>query len=160
MGKIRVPLKGKISKEIIVLAAIIILYSVVGMPSSSFDDYALRLRPLPEQIIFARFIYSITLRIVLFISGIGILFRRDIFRKIVLFISFFTISTVYWKHPVFYFKKFLMSYFGQGAPTVELISKVNFMAWGCVAICCIVDISVALCLVYFFTRSKIKEQFK
>lgn len=151
---------GKISKEIIVLSVIIILYSIPGMPTSSFDSYASRLRHLPEQLIWVRFIFSIAIRLALLISGIGILFRRNIFRKVVLFISFFTIFTVYWKHPVIYFKKFFISNLSQGALSVELLSRVNFMSWICVIICYIVDISVALCLIYFFTRPKIKEQFK
>lgn len=152
--------KDKVSKEIIILSIIIILYSLQGMPILNFDSYALEFRPLPEKLILLRYAFSIALRIFLFITGIGILFRREIFRKCIIFASFFTIITVYWKHPVVVFKRVLIWRIAQGVVPVSMIPKINILAWKSAAICYSIDIIIALVLIYLFTRPKIKEQFK
>ncbi|MDD2679651.1 MAG: hypothetical protein PHO03_02450 [Candidatus Omnitrophica bacterium] len=151
--------REKIPKGIIVFSILIILYSLHGLPTVDFNTYYAKFYPSPEKIILARYIFSIALRIVLLVSGIGILLRRDIFRKIILLISFFTIATVYWKHPVSVFKKVLIWKVAQGILPVDVIPKIDMLAWSSAIICYVIDIGFALCLLCYFTRPKIKKQF-
>jgi hypothetical protein len=152
--------KDKMSKEIIILSIIVILYSLQGFPAFDFNSYTAKLYPLPARLILARYVFSISLRIFLFITGIGVLFRREIFRKCIIFASFFTIVTVYWKHPVIIFKRVLIWRIEQGVVPVSMIPKINMLAWKSALICYIIDIIIALVLIYLFTRPKIKEQFE
>ncbi|MFA5276512.1 MAG: hypothetical protein WC417_06450 [Candidatus Omnitrophota bacterium] len=152
-------IKDKISKEIIILGIIVIVYSLQGFPILDFDSYAAKLYPLPERLILARYIFSIALRIFLFITGIGVLFRKEIFRKCIIFASFFTIITVYWKHPVIVYKRILMLRIEQGVVPASMIPKIDMLAWKSALICYTVDIIIALVLIYLFTRPKIKERF-
>ena len=129
------------------------------MPLISFSSYYIKFRPSPEKIIFIRYIFSIAVRVVLLVSSVGILLRKDIFRKIILFISFFTIATIYWKHPVICFKRVLMWKIAQGILPVDVLPKIDMVAWISAIICAIVDIGFALCAIYYFTRPKVKKQF-
>ncbi|MDD5097122.1 MAG: hypothetical protein PHU59_01330 [Candidatus Omnitrophica bacterium] len=152
--------KPKISKEIIILGIIVILYSLQGMPVFNFSYYASKFAPLPEKFIFTRFVFSITLRIFLLISGIGILLRKEIFRKSVLLVSFFTICTIYWKHPVLCYKNSFMYNVKQGWISADLIPKIDLISWFCVAASYLIDISISAFLIYLLSRPKIKAQFK
>ena len=160
MSKTGIVVKKKISKEIIILSMAVILYSFQGMPTIDFDSYAIKFYPLPEKLILLRHVFSIALRIFIFITGLGILLRKDIFRKSVLFVSLFTICTVYWKHPFLCFKNSLMFNIRQGVLSVDLMPKIDFLAWICVVTCYLMDIIISIFLIYLFTRPKIKEQFK
>jgi len=150
----------KISKGIIIFSILIIIYSLHGLPTVNFNTYYIKFYPSSEKAILARYIFSIALRVVLIISGIGILFRRDIFRKIILGVSFFTIATVYWKHPVICFKRVLMWKISQGVLPVDVLPKIDMLSWFSAVICSIMDIGFTLCLIYYFTRLKVKKQFR
>jgi hypothetical protein len=160
MDKTGVEAKGKITRGIIICAILVVTYSFLGMPFDSFSSYYNKFRPSPQNLIFIRYLFSIALRLAVLISGIGILFRKHIFRKIIVFISFFTIATVYWKHPAICFKRVLLWRIAQGAVSADIIPRINILSWICVAICSIIDISVCLCLIYYLTRPKVREQFK
>jgi len=129
------------------------------LPTVDFNTYYVKFRPSPEKLIFARYIFSIAFRIALLISGIGILFRKEIFRKAAIFIGCFTIATIYWKHPVICFKRVLIWKVYQGVLPFDIIPRINLFSWICASICYIFDIGVNLCLIYFLTRPKVKEQF-
>ena len=152
--------KRKITIGIVMCAILVIEYSFFGMPIGGFNVYYSKFRPSPENLIFLRYLFSIFQRLVLLISGIGILFRRDIFRKITIFASFFIISTVYWKHPVACYRKILWWKIIDKTLPVDIITRINMLAWVCVAISTIIDVSICLCLIYYLTRANIKEQFK
>lgn len=160
MSEIGILARNKISKEIIILGFIVIFYSLQGMPTLDFSAYYARFSPSPQKLIFARYLLSIALRVVFLVSAIGILFRKDIFRKIIIFASFFTIATVYWKHPVIIYKRILMWKIVQGTIPASMIPKIDMLAWISALICYLIDIIVAFVLIYLFTRSKIKTQFK
>jgi len=159
MSRTGVVSKNKISKEIIILSFITILYSLQGMPTLDFNAYYIKFYPSPQKLIFARHLLSIALRVVLIVSGIGIVFRKEIFRKIIIFTSFFIIVTICWKHPIIAVKNFLIWKIKEGVLPVSLIPKINMVAWIYVVAYSISDIIVAFFLIYLFTRVKIKEQF-
>jgi len=81
-----------------ILIVVVSLWDLQGF--TSFERYRAFFYPLAGKTLVARYIVSIGLRLLLLIAAVGILFHKDIFRRIILFISFFTIATVYWKHPV------------------------------------------------------------
>ena len=160
-GKVEVRYrKEKISKGIIISAILIILYSLHGLPTVGFDIYYSRFYPLPEKVILARYIFSIALRITLIACSLGILLRKDIFRRALLLISFFTIATVYWKHPVDCFKRVLLWKIEQGILPAEALSTVDTASRISSLLCSAVDIGFALCLIYYFTRPRVKGQFQ
>jgi hypothetical protein len=66
----------KISKEIIILSFIIILYAVQGMPTLDFNAYYVRFYPAEKMLIFGRYLVSLGLRIIMLVAGIGIIFRK------------------------------------------------------------------------------------
>ena len=158
--RLRAAAKHKVSKEIIILSIVVILYSLQGLPNLNFAAYAIKFSPLPGKLVFGRYLLSLVIRIFLFISGIGILFRKDIFRKSIIFISLFTICTIYWKHPFLCFKNSLMFNINHGVLSPSLMPKIDMIAWICVVICYMIDISIAIFLIYLFTRPKIRGQFK
>jgi hypothetical protein len=149
----------KISKGLIIFSILIILYALHGMPPFSFSSYYVKFRPEPEKIIFIRYIFSLAIRAALLVSGVGILFRKDIFRKVILGVSFFTLATIYWKHPAICFKRVLLWKVAQGILPAEVIPKADMLARMSSIICSSVDIVFALCLIYYFTRPKVKQQF-
>jgi len=160
MDKTAVGAKEKITRGIIICAILVITYSFLGMPSGSFSSYYDNFRPSPPNLIFMRYLFSIALRLAMLICGIGILFRKNIFRKATIFIGFFTIATACWKHPPICFKIIFLKGIGQGMFSADIIPRINILSWICVAICSIIDISICLCLIYYLTRPKVKEQFK
>jgi len=95
----------------------------------------------------------------LFISGVGILFRKEIFRKLVILSGIFTILTVYWKHPVSVFKQILLLRIKQGIVSAEVLPRIDVLAWKSALVCYAVDILIFSVLIYLLTRPKIKGQF-
>ncbi|MCX5700455.1 MAG: hypothetical protein NTZ63_02800 [Candidatus Omnitrophica bacterium] len=154
-------MEKKRSKGIIIFSILICSYALWDLNTySDFRHYAFLFQPLPERIILVRYFFSIFLRIVLVITGIGILFLNEYFRRIILFISFFTVATIYWKHPVICFKNIVMNLVARGAFTSDVTLTPDTVIWILIVINYIIDISFALCLIYFFTRPQVKEQFK
>lgn len=154
-------MQKKMSKGIIIFSILICLLSLWDFKTNiSFSRYYHLLQPLSEKLILLRYVFSLSLRIVLFISGIGVLFLKDIFRKIILFISFFTIATIYWKHPMICFRNVVDSLSAQGAFTPDVPLTPNALIWILFAINYAIDIGFSLCLIYYFTRPRVKEQFK
>ena len=160
MAKNVIAVKDKVSKEIVILGIIVIFYSLQGMPTLDFGSYAVKLYPLPERLILFRYFFSIALRIFLLVAGIGVLFRKEFFRKCFIFAGFFTIITVYWKHPVIVFKRVLILRIEQGIVPASMMPRIDVLAWKSAVICYLIDIIIVLVLIYLLSRPKIKEQFK
>ncbi|MDD5568155.1 MAG: hypothetical protein PHY88_03000 [Candidatus Omnitrophica bacterium] len=150
--------KSRLTIGIALCVILIIAYSFLSLPGS-FDSYYVRFRPSPKSLIFIRYLFSLGIRAALFISGIGILFRKDIFRKIAIFVGLFTIATIYWKHPVEVYRKILWWQIRQGVLSVEAIPRIDMLAWFCAVTSYLVDIIVSLCLVYYLTRPKVRKLF-
>ena len=121
---------------------------------------------LPEDVLRLRYFISITLRVLGLASGIGILLHKDLFRKIAIGISVFTVATIYWKHPLYMVSKHARVVIGwlsrsnccsAGLSQPPLIKIIE---WSSLISLCAVDIGFALWLVYYFTRPRIKAYFK
>lgn len=122
---------------------------------------------LPDRIIIVRYFVSIGLRIVGLIAGIGILFRKNLFRRLALALSFFTILTIYWKHPINCFR-IIFDRIGQqilatsaiADQALTVIKLLQSVMWVTLVIVYIIDLGFSICLIYYFTRPKVKEQFR
>jgi len=158
-SKLAVIRKNKISKEIIILSFIIILYALQGMPTFDFNAYYVKFYPASRNLCFARFLISWIWRVILIISGLGIIFRKEIFRKMIILTSFISMLTIGWKHPLAAVKRFIVLKINTGVLPFDWLPKIDTIAWAYVIIYSIIDLTVAFFLVYLFTRARIKEQF-
>lgn len=157
--KAKVTAKAVMPKGIIIFSVLIIFYALLGFPLSDFKAYYPKFYPSAQYLIFGRYVLSIAIRIILIVTGLGILFRKEIFRDLILALSFFTIATVYWKHPLVVFQRIFSLKVAQGALPSVIIPKINMLSWACVILNSLVDIGFSLCLIYYFTRPKVREQF-
>ncbi len=128
------------------------------------SNYKYLYKPLPEIIIQIRYFVGQTMAAVGFISGIGLFARKDFFRKAVLANSFYTLYRYIIEGPFFIFKNTILHTQQllsiSESPTAYLNHEgirqgalVTIFVW-------IIDFSFAICVIYFFTRLKVKEQFK
>jgi hypothetical protein len=124
-------------------------------------DYAYYQRifmPLSEKMILLRYSLSMLFRIVGFICGIGILLRKDIFRRIALFVTVLNIFRVHPKQAIYSSieRNFSMLDFSK-VSTVEIVSSSAHIAL--IIVYCI-EIIFSVWFIYYFTRSGVKGQFK
>ena len=130
-----------------------------------YSWYSAIFQALPDKIILLRYPLSIAYRIVELALGIGILRREEVFRKFTIFFSWFTISIFYWKHPFDAMDKhaqIVVKNMSSIAGSCQLTSPeyTNMIAW--VSLWCVyaIDIVISAWVIYYFTRPRIKEQFK
>ena len=120
-------------------------------------------RYMPPYVILIRYIFSWVQRCIGMTTAIGLLFLKNVFRKITLVLGIFTICTVYWKHP---YQGFLIhtqrldEQFGHylamsGFPELTFTSITRYAVIGNI----ILDILFWGILIFYFTRSRVKEQF-
>ena len=64
-----------------------------------YDVYQAMFAWLSPQETFFRYTFSIFSRELYILAGILVLLRKDVGRRILIFLSLFTVVTVYWKHP-------------------------------------------------------------
>lgn len=114
------------------------------------------LQDFPKRVTQIRYCFSLSLRISLAVAGMGIIFRRDIFRKALLAVSFFTIVTIYYKHPPECFRRA----FDLMSLPPSLVVKRDLMENILLMYNYTLDLLVSAGLIYFFTRPKIKQQFR
>ncbi|MFH1622293.1 MAG: hypothetical protein ABIA97_04140 [Candidatus Omnitrophota bacterium] len=87
------------------------------------------------------------------------MFRKEILRKTLIFICFFAVLTVYWKHPVHVFENVINSMLKEGTLPSIFVEKPRLMLWTLLAYNYFVTLGSAICLIYLFTRPKVKKQF-
>lgn len=145
---------------VIIFGILLIVSAWERLPWLNFHFYIWYFQPLPEKIILARYIISVLMGIVELASGIGILFLKNIFRRCALFLAFFSILTIYWKHPHFVFQKIVKEIIDASYTKTPLNeSVISSIAWTAVKIASVVTFVFSICLIYYFTRPKIKELF-
>ena len=139
------------------------LYSKLFSPGY-YSWYSLIFQPLPEKVIYLRYILSIIFRMIELAVGLGIILRKDTFRKLAVFMSWFIIAIVYWKHPFSALTKHVKIvvdniYSGAG---YQLSAPLNIesISWVSLGFIYAIDIGIASLAIYYFTRPHIKEEFK
>lgn len=135
-----------------------------------FEYYQDRLPHLSDNLIAVRYLITILFRLVIFIAGIGILLRKDFFRKVILVTSFVTLLTFPWKHPRESFRVVARMMYGdyrtmglRNIPEHRMKVIEEFYekkARAFQRVVWIIDIVFALFLIYFFTLPKIREEFQ
>lgn len=123
--------------------------------------------PLSEGTILFRYVGSVGLRILGIIAGIGIVYRKDLCRRLAIGLAVFTIAAIHWKHPLHAFKNVMASQhgqlealaklFGKPAPTLEAMQSI---AWIPRLAVCATDIAISAFLIVFLTRREISKQFE
>lgn len=121
---------------------------------------------LPTSAITIRYALSWIARIVGLASGVGILLRRELFRRVTIALAALTIMTVYWKHSYEGFLRHVQD-LQQRSPAVAHIfqilqqggvevSEVTRIA---VIVIRLQEIALALLLIWYFTRPRVKDWF-
>jgi len=149
------------------LAAFYILSSIQHMTgltrfSTDLEYYK---TTLPDNysdfFVIARLSFSWFQRFLGLAGAVGILFLKDIFRKLMLIISYFTIAVVFWKHPYSAFlsaSEFALKeyphYFSSANVTAPLIAKVSVILF--------IALEILFCsvVIFYLTRPKVKAQFR
>jgi hypothetical protein len=126
-----------------------------------FDTYSY----MPKWLMLTRYSFSFFQRIVALITAAGLLRFKEIYRKILIGICIFTMSTVYWKHP---YPAFLAHTKGldikYGAYLNSLTRnnvKITFemLTVPSIIVHCLLNIAFCGVVIYFLTRPGIKKLF-
>jgi len=147
---------------IVIVAILLIITSLIQLiiELSRAKLYIAQLYPLPLNLIFLRYFITVLLRVVGLSCGIGILLFSNLFRKLLILLSFSTIFTIYWKHPFFIFEKMYWQvhamYLRAQIPEPADLWVKTWIAWLIVSL---IDIIFASAIIFYFTRPKIKELF-
>jgi len=155
------PLGLKIFAGIYIFSSLVHLHALLTSFSYAKDIF---LQSTPLWLLNLRYCFSLFLRIIGLSTGFGILFLKEIFRKIAIAISIFTICTLYWKHPYQVFakhtelldQKFAEILRSSGAPA-NLFSLATIPA---LIAHYVLDILFCGLVIFYFTRPKIKALFK
>lgn len=151
-------MKNKKSVGIIVFGVLIILGSLHESLGLRLDHFRFLLQPLPDKVIVFRYFVFVIMIVLGLVAGIGVFFLRNIFRKMLLFIGFYNISTYLVDGP------FLIrngpKYIEQQISSLPSVTIGPSLLWITTLMTFAIDLSFAICLIYFFTRPKVKEQFK
>lgn len=150
----------KIYAWICAISACLIFFSVKDLWNiSHFERYRFVFQYLPQDAVLLRYKFSLAFRAAILISAIGILFRKDIFRKLIIGLSFFTIITIYWKHPIGCYRHIFRKMTESGLIQSSPLEAYNVFPWVMMACSYIVDLSIAAVIIYFFTRPSVKIHF-
>jgi len=165
--KVQIKRKTNLKKKklwgINIFGILLIFSSLFQMTGLGFARYKYLFDYMSAEIVLFRYFISWMLRILGIASAIGILRRKDIFRKIALGIFIFTILTVYWKHPHIGFERHTQ-YLDQMAIETG-ISELRTRSFSSLTSYAVIgarflDALFAACFIYYFTRPKVKAQFK
>ena len=126
----------------------------------SYEYYQFMFQQLSEESIFVRYLGSIMLRIFAIIVAAGVLLLKESCRKLFVLLCVFTLCILYWKHPFYVFEniarlseQMILRKEAGGELTNSLYP------WISLAFHYAIDILFSGTALYYFTRSKVKEQF-
>lgn len=127
---------------------------------TNFAYYSSLFQSIPKHIIVVRFSFSIFLRVVMFLGGIGVIVRSKCARKVVLIFSFFTIVTIYFKHPLSTFTDLFSGMALRGELPEFMIPNIKWYGLGLMIFFCMRDILLSVIVIYLLNRKDIVCQFK
>jgi len=158
-------MKNRRPKGVIIFGVLIIVSSLIHIHLlvSQYDWYRENmLTCMPEWLVVVRHCFSLFQRILGLTIAVGILRSKNIFRKLGIALGVFTICTLYWKHPYSAFLRhtnYLDQQFGHlltAAPGITFSS----LALISLIVHYILDIAFWGIFIYYFTRPKVKVQFR
>ena len=117
---------------------------------------------MPDWLSMTRYSFSWLQRILALTAAIGILYHKEIYRKLLLTLCTFTALTVYWKHPYEAFaanNRLLDAKLGY---LLTPVRGVTFESLTTVSIIFHSILNIALCgaVIYYLTRPSVKKLFK
>lgn len=146
---------GKKRLKGITIGAIIIvtmaLYELIRLVDWNY--YQFTFQGLSQQVILARYVYSISWRLAILVSGIGLLYLNERARKAIIFLACFQILTIPWKHPLFVFKHLVFTQSHPGEAVHPWVPWVGFLFFSAF------DLITAFLVIYYFNRPLIKQEF-
>lgn len=139
-----------------------VLYKLNGLKDYAY--YKFLFQHLPETMIQIQYCLSISLRCVGLVTGIGLICRREFYRRTAIVLASVNLLTLYWKHPyeVFYHiavfteKGFPLPY--PIIPKGEVLVHPMF-PWISLGIFSLIDVIFSVAIIYFLTRPDVKAQF-
>lgn len=176
-AEVRPPAPAWAAPVVIILGIGFIFTSLNQMGAlAGYDHYRQLFQDSPEGFIRFRYFVSWTARWLGLVFGIGLFFRKEFFRKALIFLSWGTIAVVYWKHPHAGFVRHIQMMNDQmaakGAPfspesVIQYVQAWNIswltessFAWLCVAVIIVWEVCVALGVIFFLTRPPVKSLFR
>lgn len=138
--------------SLIIFSSLLHMSKLVEDKVQYFEYYSY----LPAWLAKSRYAFSWFQRIYGLTCGIGILFYKDIFRKGLIILGVFVISTVYWKHPYAAFLKHTqyLSHKIPGDLPFEAMTLIS------VIIHILLDVCFQGYLIYYLTRPNVRSHFK
>lgn len=129
-----------------------------------YPRYTILFNYIPQELLYFRYAVSWVLRILGLASGIGILRFKEIYRKIGLALSGFTIVTIFWKHPYAGFQNHIHDLSQRGLFDWNAVVAASRLPEAtligiCVVVASLVDLIFAGVFIYYFTRDPIKDRF-
>ncbi len=121
-----------------------------------YDFYRQVNHEWPENIIKVRFIGSYVFRFIGFTSGIGVLCFSNLFRKILLGLSYYSIATLPLRHTYsaqLFFSEPLYRHYGS-------IFSLETFVWIAVILRWMIDGFFSFFVIYYFTRPRVVKHFK
>jgi len=149
---------NKMPKGVVFLGILFIISSLVQMTGLEYTRYQYLFQPLFGWLTLIRYVGSWALRVLGVIAGVGLLYRKNFARKIVIGISWYTILTLYWKHPYgavvrhweMVKNELGFTYFNFGHLNMALITTVGL---------CVLDFVFFVFVLWYLNRWDIKKQF-
>jgi hypothetical protein len=166
---------SKHTSFIINLFGIGLILTSLGQMSAllNFEHYKYLFGGWAASTLLPRFVISWSLRIIGFACGVGLIAQKDIFRKMGIALCAATILTVYIKHPHQGFMNHILNLDQQFQTTSGIVSMfspssaisitgltLSQFAWICAISAMVLDVVYALIFIFYFTRPKVKAQFK
>lgn len=153
------------SRGVTIFGLLLIISSLVHIHKLivDIDWYTSTYNYWPADLIVLRYAFSWFQRLLGILAGVGILMQKNPARLLAMGIAWFTMLTLYWKHP---YPAFLLNaqnldkQYGHiiaaaGVPGVSFAS----LAFVSLIVQFIGDIAFCSTLIYFFTRPPVKKQF-
>ena len=154
------------------------LYQLLGL--LDFSYYCFMFQKLSPTLILLRYYFSIVSRTVLILAAIGLLFRQDTCRRLVIMFCVISLVAFYGKHPMSVFKNIAMRMeYVQGVNSLPLGTVMDenslpifpkdlgtyhlkFPAFPWISFFWhgLPDIIFCAFFIYFFTRPEMKKEFK
>ena len=123
-----------------------------------WDYYQFTFQGMSQQVIVARYIYSILWRIALLAAGVGLLYLNNKARMAVIFLAWFQILTIFWKHPLSVFKHLALYTQHETMPqAAQLVHP--WIPWIGFLFFAAFDLTTAFLVIYYFNRPSTKQNF-
>jgi hypothetical protein len=159
------PLGVKIYGHLIMIMSMIHVLGLLSF-AMKWDFYVFTYQFYPEWLLPIRYAFSWFQRIVGMTIGIGLLYYKELFRKLALILFSFAILTLPWKHPYqgfynaahyldIYCADYIQSLERSYGPGLTFVSQIRVA----LIFYYIVDFVFASSLLYYLTRPKVKDSF-